>query len=228
MKVLKINLFFAMMLGAQLVKAQDWPNLGHYQAANEKLKHDSTGHVKVVFMGDSITDFWIGNDSTFFSSNSYVDRGISGQTTGQMLLRFRQDVIELKPKEVVILAGINDIAENNGPEKMENIFGNIVSMAQLAKANNIQVVISSVLPAFAFPWRPAINPVPKISELNTLLKNYAAENGIIYLDYFTAMADSRPGLPAELSKDGVHPNLAGYKIMEPLAEKAIHEALERK
>jgi lysophospholipase L1-like esterase len=188
-------------------------------AANEK---------RVVYMGDSITYFWISNDSAFFNSKSYLDRGISGQTTGQMLLRFRQDVINLKPAVVVILAGINDIAQNNGPEKLEDIFGNIVSMAELAKANNIKVVISSVLPAFALPWRPAIDPAPQIAALNDLLKTYAAKNGITYLDYFTALADTRKGLPANLSKDGVHPNLDGYKAMEPLAEKAIAEALNKK
>jgi len=216
-----------MLFAVTVASAQDWANLKRYQEANGKLSPPAKNEDRVVYMGDSITDFWIGNDSTFFTSNSYIDRGISGQTTGQMLVRFRQDVIELKPKAVVILAGINDIAENNGPEKIEDIFGNIVSMAQLARANGIKVVISSVLPAFALAWRPAINPVPEVSELNSLLKNYAAVNDIVYLDYFTAMADSRAGLPLEWSKDGVHPNMAGYKVMEPLAEKAIHDALQR-
>lgn len=204
---------------------QDWPNLKRYQDANHKLAPPAKNETRVVYMGDSITDFWITNDSSFFKSNAYLDRGISGQTTGQMLLRFRQDVVELKPKVVVILAGINDIAENNGPERMEDVFGNIVSMAQLAKANHIKVVLASVLPAFELPWRPGINPVPQVKKLNALLKDYAEKNRIVYLDYFTAMADSRRGLPAELSKDGVHPNLAGYKVMEPLAQKAINKAL---
>lgn len=218
----------ALALITKLASAQDWPNLNRYHDANTQLPVPAKNETRVVYMGDSITDAWIGADSAFFKSNNYVDRGISGQTTGQMLLRFRQDVINLKPKVVVILAGINDIAENNGPERMEDIVGNIVSMAQLAKANGIKVVISSVTPAFAFPWRQTINPVPKVKELNELLKDYAAKNNIVYLDYFTAMADSRPGLPADLSKDGVHPNLAGYKIMEPLAIKAVNEALHRK
>jgi lysophospholipase L1-like esterase len=217
-----------LILTASLVKAQDWPNLNRYHDTNTKLVAPAKNENRVVYMGDSITDFWVNNDSTFFSSNNYIDRGISGQTTGQMLLRFRQDVIGLQPKVVVILAGINDIAQNNGPERMEDIFGNIVSMAQLAKANGIKVVISSVLPAFTLPWRPAINPVPLVNELNTELKNYAEQNNIVYLDYFTAMADARPGLPAELSKDGVHPTLTGYKVMEPLAQKAIQKALQRK
>jgi lysophospholipase L1-like esterase len=179
-------------------------------------------------MGDSITEYWMRYDSTFFAGKHYYDRGISGQTTGQMLVRFREDVINLKPKVVVILAGINDIAENNGPSKMEDVFGNLVSMAELAKANHIKVVLSSVLPAFSFPWRLTINPVPKVQELNELIKAYAKENKLIYLDYFTVMADSRMGLPVNLSKDGVHPNLAGYKIMEPLAEAAIETAFKKK
>lgn len=218
---------FALLVAGNMVKAQDWPNLERYHAADSTLLASGKNESPVVYMGDSITDFWINNDSTFFKSNNYIDRGISGQTTGQMLLRFRQDVIVLKPKVVVILAGINDIAQNNGPERLDDIYGNIVSMAQLASANHIKVVISSVLPAFALPWRPAINPVPQVNALNAHLKHYAEKNNMVYLDYFSAMADSRNGLPADLSKDGVHPNLAGYKVMEPLAQKAIHEALRR-
>lgn len=218
----------AIMTIGNIVKAQDWPNLKRYHDADSVLTASGKHKNLAVYMGDSITDFWINNDSAFFKSNSYIDRGISGQTTGQMLLRFRQDVIALNPKVVVILAGINDIAQNNGPERMDDIYGNIVSMVQLAKTNHIKVVISSVLPAFALPWRPAINPVPQVNALNALLKDYSEKNNIVYLDYFSSMADSRPGLPAALSKDGVHPNLAGYKVMEPLAVKAIQEALQQK
>ncbi len=179
-------------------------------------------------MGNSITDGWINADSTFFAGKNYIDRGISGQTTPQMLLRFRPDVIDLKPKVVVILAGINDIAGNTGPMTLEETFGNIVSMAQLAKAHNIKVVISSVLPAYDFPWRPGLEPSLKVIKLNAMLKDYATKNNIVYLDYFSAMKDERNGLPPRLSGDGVHPNLAGYKLMEPLAEKAIAAALRRK
>jgi len=179
-------------------------------------------------MGDSITDFWMNYDSTFFAGNNYIDRGISGQTTGQMLVRFRQDVINLKPKVVVILAGINDIAQNNGPEKLEDVFGNIASMAELAKANNIKVVISSVLPANKLPWRPAITPTEKVIQLNAMLKQYADKNHIVYLDYYSKMVDSEKGLPVNLAKDGIHPTLEGYKAMEPLAQKAIAEALKGK
>lgn len=211
-----------------MAKTQDWADLKRYEVANAAIQARAESEKSVVYMGDSITDFWISNDSVFFAAKPYLDRGISGQTTGQMLIRFREDVINLKPGVVVILAGINDIAENNGPEKLEDIFGNIVSMVELAKANHIKVVLSSLLPAFALPWRPAIDPLPKVRALNEMIKSYADQNNIVYLDYFTAMADSRGGLPVNLSKDGIHPNLAGYKIMEPLAEKAINDALMKR
>ena len=212
----------------EAVKAQDWANIRKYEKANSKVVPPAKGEKRVVWMGDSITDFWISNDSSFFSGKPYFDRGISGQTTGQMLVRFREDVINLKPAVVVILAGINDIAENNGPSKLEDVFGNIVSMAELAKANKIKVVLSSITPAFSFPWRKTIDPVQKVTALNEMIKDYADKNNMVYLDYFTAMADERRGLPVNLSKDGVHPNLEGYKIMEPLAEKAIAAALKKK
>ena len=208
-------------------KTPDWPNIRRYAKADSALSAPVAGENRVVFMGNSITDAWIYNDPAFFSSHPYFDRGISGQTTGQMLVRFREDVINLKPAVVVILAGINDIAQNNGPSRMEDIFGNIVSMAELARANRIRVVISSVLPAYNLPWRPSIDPKPGVASLNSLLKDYCTKNNLVYLDYYTAMADERKGLPANLSKDGVHPTLDGYKIMEPLAEKAIAEALKK-
>jgi acetyl esterase/lipase/lysophospholipase L1-like esterase len=206
----------------------DWANVNRYRPDNEKVPAPAANEKRVVYMGDSITDFWINNDPTFWSSNPYYDRGISGQTTTQMLVRFRDDVIDLKPSVVVILAGINDIAENNGPIKLEDVFGNLQSMALLAKAANIKVVLSSVLPAFDFPWRPGMEPAPKVMRLNAMLKDFAAKNNMVYLDYFSAMADERNGLPKNLSGDGVHPNLAGYKVMEPLAQKAITEALKKK
>lgn len=209
-------------------QAQDWANIKKYEEANGKLQPSAKGEKRVVFMGDSITDFWINYDSSFFAGNPYLDRGISGQTTGQMLVRFREDVINLKPSVVVILAGINDIAENNGPSKPEDIFGNIVSMAQLAKTNDIKVVLASVMPADTLPWRPLINPVPKIAALNEMIEAYARKNNMVYLDYFTAMADSNKGLRSDLAKDAVHPNLNGYKVMEPLAEKAIGLVLNKK
>jgi len=207
---------------------KDWAYIKRYENEDSKVPPPVKGEKRVVFMGNSITDFWKNIDSSFFYGRPYYDRGISGQTTGQMLLRFREDVINLKPSVVVILAGINDIAENNGPSKLEDVFGNIVSMVQLARVSHIRVVVSSVMPAYAFPWRPTIDPKPGVTALNIMLKDYCDRNGIVYLDYFTAMADNRRGLPANLSRDGVHPTLEGYKIMEPLAEKAIDEAMKRK
>jgi acetyl esterase/lipase/lysophospholipase L1-like esterase len=208
--------------------SKDWSFIKRYAKADSLVPQPAPGEKRVVFMGNSITDAWINADPSFFLEKPYYDRGISGQTTGQMLVRFREDVINLKPALVVILAGINDIAENNGPSRLEDVFGNIVSMVELARASHIRVVLSSVLPAYDIPWRAGMNPVPKVARLNGMIKDYADKNNIVYLDYFTAMADERKGLPVNLSKDGVHPTLEGYKAMEPLAEKAIDEALKRK
>ncbi|HWZ14236.1 MAG TPA: GDSL-type esterase/lipase family protein [Mucilaginibacter sp.] len=208
--------------------SKDWAYIKRYEVENAAVPPPAPGEKRVVFMGNSITEGWKAwGDAAFFSGRPYYDRGISGQTTGQMLVRFREDVINLKPAVVVIMAGINDIAENNGPSKLEDVFGNIVSMAELARLSHIKVVLSSVMPAYNFPWRLSIDPKPSITALNAMLKDYCEKNKLVYLDYFTAMADERRGLPANLSKDGVHPNLAGYKIMEPLAEKAIDEALRK-
>ncbi len=203
----------------------DWANLKKYQEENSRLATAVPNEKRVVFIGNSITEFWKYNDPQFFAAG-YLDRGISGQTSPQMLVRFREDVINLKPAVVVILAGINDIAENSGPSRLEDVFGNIVSMRQLAEAEHIKVVLSSVLPANHFPWRPGIIPTEKIIQLNRMIKDYAAKNNIVYIDYYSAMADAEKGLPLSLSGDGVHPNLAGYKIMEQLAEKAIKDALK--
>lgn len=220
----------SLLLAAATASAQnkDWPGIGRYEKANANTPAPTKGKVRVVYMGDSITDAWINNDSTFFKSNNYLDRGIGGQTTGQMLIRFRPDVINHKPDVVVILAGINDIAENNGPSKMEDVMGNIISMAELARANKIKVVLSSVLPAAAFPWNPKIDPKPKVKILNDMIKAYAAKEKFTYLDYFTPMVDENQGLPKKWSQDGVHPNLDGYRVMEPLAQKAIAAALKAK
>lgn len=209
-------------------KTEDWANIQRYNDDNEKLKLLPADNKRVVFMGNSITDVWINHDSLFFINNDYVDRGISGQTTPQMLVRFREDVINLKPAAVVILAGINDIAQNTGYIKPEDTFGNIISMVELAKANNIRVVLCSVLPAFDFPWKPGMQPADKVIHLNNMLKAYSKKNKIIYVDYFSALADNRNGMPDNLSHDGVHPNLAGYKIMEPLVQKGIADALLEK
>ena len=202
----------------------DWANLARFHNDNIKIGLPAAGEKRVVFMGNSITEGWARLDSIFFAGNPYVNRGISGQTTPQMLIRFRPDAINLKPSVIVILAGINDIAGNTGPSTPEMIEDNLASMVDLAKANGIAVVLSSILPAFDFPWRPGMQPAEKVVELNKWIKNFAEKNGCIYLDYFTPMADNRNGLKKELTYDGVHPNLAGYKLMEPLVVSAIQKA----
>lgn len=201
---------------------KDWARFSRYAEANKMVKVPA----KVVFMGNSITDGWWANDSAFFISNQYIGRGIGGQTTSEMLVRFRADVLNLKPKAVVILAGINDIAQNNGYISLENTFGNIVSMAELAKANGIKAILCSVLPAYDFPWRPGLEPAPKVIQLNKMLKKYAAENKLTYVDYYSALVDDRGGLPEKYSKDGVHPTLDGYKIMEEIVHKAISKTVK--
>jgi lysophospholipase L1-like esterase len=205
----------------------DWANLARYREANATLGPPKAGENRVVFMGNSITDGWAKYFDQMFAGKPYVGRGIGGQTTPQMLVRFRQDVIALQPKVVVILAGTNDIAGNTGPSTLEMIEDNLRSMTELAKANGIRVVLSSVLPAYDYPWRPGLEPAPKIVALNAWMKKYTAESGAVYLDYHSAMADARQGLRSDLSQDGVHPNEAGYRMMAPLAERAIAEALGR-
>jgi len=206
----------------------DWANLKRYAKENADLKPVTKGEHRIVFMGNSITESWKVKDEAFFSDRGYIDRGISGQTTPQMLLRFSADVIALKPSVVVILAGINDIAENTGPIPLTETYGNIVAMAKLAKRNKIKVVVSSVLPANAFPWRPQIKPAEKIISLNAMLKAYCKTQAIVYLDYYSSMVDDAKGLDKKYTEDGVHPTLAGYKVMEPLVEMAIKKALHRK
>jgi acyl-CoA thioesterase-1 len=201
----------------------DWPDLARYRETDAKLGPPAKGEARVVFIGDSITEVW--NLLEFFPGKPYVNRGISGQTTPQILLRFRQDVIALKPKVVVILAGTNDVAENTGPITLAEIEDNLISMVDLAKKNGIRVVLSSILPASSYPWRPEIHSVEKIRALNDWIKDCAAKEGLVFLDYRSAMANDKSGLKAELSEDGVHPNKGGYAVMAPLAEKAIVEAL---
>lgn len=216
-----------MLVSTSLIQAQDWPNLQQFQADNAALPAPAPGENRVVFMGNSITIGWLHHVPGFFEGKPYINRGISGQTTPQMLLRFQQDVIALKPKVVVILAGVNDIAENTGPMTLEQIRDNLASMAQLARANGIEPVLCSVLPAYDFPWRPGLQPYLKVPQLNTMIQAFAEANNIIYLDYFSAMADSRNGLGPDLASDEVHPTVKGYEMMAPLAEAAIAEALEK-
>ena len=205
----------------------DWAFLARYRDANASLGAPKPGEARVVFMGNSITDAWAKSFPAMFPGKPYVGRGISGQTTPQMLVRFRQDVVDLQPKVVVILAGINDIAGNTGPSTQQMIAENLMSMTEIAKANGIRVVLSSVLPAYDFPWRPGIGPAPKVVALNRWIRCYAEHVGAVYLDYYGKLVDERGGLSKEMASDGVHPTEAGYRIMAPLAEAAIAEALRR-
>jgi lysophospholipase L1-like esterase len=205
----------------------DWPWLARFKEADMALAPPAAGENRVIFMGDSITQAWkIEGPGGSFPGKPYFNRGISGQTTPQMLLRFRQDVLDLKPKVVIILAGTNDIAGNTGPETLEQIEGYIASMAELATSHHIRVVLCSILPAFDYPWKPGMEPAPKIDEVNKWMKTYADDHGHIYVDYHSAMKDERDGLPATLSHDGVHPTDAGYAVMAPLAEAGIEKALK--
>jgi lysophospholipase L1-like esterase len=206
----------------------DWAYLERYRAENAALKPPAAGENRVVFMGNSITEGWAKYFPAMFPSKPYIGRGISGQTTPQMLVRFRQDVIALNPRVVVLLAGTNDIAGNTGPSTLEMIEDNITSMAELARANGIAVVLCSVLPAHDFAWKKGLAPAQKIVALNAWIKRYAASHGAAYVDYHSALADERQGLKAAFSPDGVHPNEAGYRIMAPLVEKGITEALRQR
>jgi lysophospholipase L1-like esterase len=218
------------------VRLRDWPDVSRYRDANRALAAPGPGDNRVVFMGDSITDAWPQpRFGAFFPGKPYIGRGISGQTTPQMLIRFRPDVIALRPKAVVILAGTNDIAGNTGPMTDEQIQGNLASMADLAKANGIRVVFSSILPVSEYHVRPGDTappqttrrPMARITAINAWMREYAAANGHVYLDYFPAMTDAKGLLRAELSEDDLHPNAAGYAIMAPLAEAAIQTALKK-
>jgi len=224
-KVLPVVMF---MLAMNWVCAQDWPDLNRFKKQNKALGVPKLGEQRVIFMGNSITEGWPDKDPEYFQNPNYINRGIGGQTTPQMLLRFRADVIDLEPRVVIILAGTNDIAQNTGPISLEEIRDNIISMAELARVHGIEVIISSVLPAHDYHWRPGMDPQIKIPQLNEMLKAYALESGIIYLDYFTAMADDRQGLPKEYAEDGVHPTKEGYALMKVLAEEAIQKALNKK
>ncbi len=203
----------------------DWADMHRYRDDDAKVGPPAPGEKRVVFLGDSITDGWIRQAPEFFQSKPYFDRGISGQTTPQMLVRFRQDVVNLRPKVVVILAGTNDIAGNTGPATPEMIQDNFVSMVDLAHANGIKVVLSSITPADDFWWNPGTKPAKKIAEMNTWIKAYAAKHGLVYLDYYSPMVDENGGMKREFTRDGVHPNPAGYALMGKLAEKAIAAAL---
>jgi lysophospholipase L1-like esterase len=213
---------------AQSRPGDDWANLDRYRAANAALPAPRPREDRVVFYGNSITEAWAPLFPAMFPGKPYVGRGISGQTTPQMVIRFHQDVVALQPEVVVILAGTNDIAGNTGPSKLEMIEDNLMAMTEIARQHGIRVVLSSVLPVYDYPWKPGLQPAPKIIALNAWMRRYAGEVGETYLDYHSAMADARGGLPAAIAGDGVHPNEAGYRIMAPLAEAAIGLALSRR
>jgi lysophospholipase L1-like esterase len=206
----------------------DWPFLKRYAKMNAELPAPAPGEQRVVFMGNSITEMWAPYFPSSFPGKPYINRGIGGQTTPQMLIRFHQDVVALKPKVVVILAGTNDIAGNTGPSTLEMIENNLAAMAEIAKANGIRVVFCSVLPVYTYSWRPEIiDPADTIIALNQWIKDYAQSHDGIYLDFHSAMKDERNGLRKDLTTDGVHANEAGYRVMAPLTAAAIEKALRK-
>lgn len=209
-------IMLAMLIGISS-SAQDWAKFGRYEAANDTIKVKP----RAVFMGDSITDNWAKKDLDFFTSNNYVGRGISGQTTSHMLVRFRRDVVDLHPKYVVIMAGTNDVALNNGEISHENILGNLISMCEIAKANKIKPILCSVLPADRFRWRPQLTPAEDLVKLNKMIKEYAESAKIPYVDYHSVLKDENNALPEKYAADGVHPNLDCYKIMEEIIVKYL-------
>jgi len=201
----------------------DWANFKKYEAENKKVEPALKQEKRVVFMGNSIFEGWIRLRPEFFSGKPYFDRGISGQTTPQMLLRMYDDVIALQPDIMVLKAGINDIAENNAPYNPDHTLDNIKAMAQLARFNKIKVILCSVLPASDFRWRPGLQPGDKVIALNEAIKQFADENKFYYLDLYSSVVDDNKGMRKEYASDGVHPTVEGYKVMEPLLEEAIRK-----
>ena len=207
-------------------KALDWANLARYEDDNLKVGLPKKDERRVVFMGDSITEEWSNLYPEYFTEKGYINRGIGGQTTPQMLIRFKPDVVDLKPEIVVILAGTNDIAGNTGPSNAKMITDNIFSMAEIAKAYQMKVVLSSILPVYEYDWAREIKDPPStIQAVNDALNQYASDHGLIYLDYFSSMSDERQGLNSDYTSDGVHPNESGYILMSSLAEEVLSELL---
>ena len=219
MKIIFTPILLLLFINFSYAQVKEWANLKKYEAENQSLKPMKNA---VVLMGDSITEFWKTNSPDFFANYPLIDRGISGQTTSQMVVRFEQDVIALKPKAVVILAGINDIGENTGPITLEAVFDNIEIMVKKAKAHKIKPILCSILPANKFWWNAKIYPADKVIALNKMIKAYALKNKITYVDYYTVMVDADKGLQYQYGEDGVHPNPTGYKIMERLLLKALY------
>ncbi|WP_228850786.1 SGNH/GDSL hydrolase family protein [Aegicerativicinus sediminis] len=219
-----VSFGYAQIESYKELMSQDWANLKKYREANDSII-DSGNYPDVVFMGNSITEGWVNMHPVFFRENNFVGRGIGGQTTPQMLIRFTPDVIDLKPKAVVILAGTNDIAGNTGFSSVKMITDNIKAMALLAHNNGIKVILSSILPVYDYPWRPGLGPVSKIDEINSWMKKFAEENGHTYLDYFSSLSDEKGGMKTEYANDGVHPTKEGYNIMEPLVFEAIKNTI---
>lgn len=218
MKLFNILLF---CMAFHQTQAQDWANLSRYSLENKTLLI-SEQTIEAVFFGDSITEGWPQFNPSFFQEHNFVGRGIGGQTTPQLLFRFRQDVIGLRPKRVILLAGINDIAQNTGPISLNAIMDNIISMTELATANGVEMILCSVLPVNSFPWRPEIIPTQKVIDLNQMINAYAQEKSLVYVDYYTPMVNAEKGLKDSLGYDSVHPNKAGYEVME----KILHTYLK--
>ena len=205
----------------------DWANLGYYKKRNRELGLPDENEKRIVFMGDSITEEWSNLYPEFFSGNYYINRGIGGQTTPQMLIRFKPDAIDLKPDAIVILAGTNDIAGNTGPSTVRMITDNIFSMAELAKAYDIIVVLASILPVYQYSWADdVLDPPSMIDSLNSKIKEYVENQGLVYIDYYSSMVDDRKGLKLDYTGDGVHPSEAGYKVMSAIADDIILQALD--
>lgn len=222
--LLFMNVFYGQQRKKDNGTPQDWPNLNKYATDNARIL-ESANYPEVVFMGNSITEMWAGQFPTFFETHNFLGRGISGQTTPQMLIRFTQDVTDLKPRAVVILAGTNDIAGNTGFSTEKMITDNITAMAKIAEAHNIRVILCSILPVYDYAWRPGLKPAQKIVSINTFLETYAREHGHVFVDFHQAMKDERNGMQTLYSEDGVHPNAEGYRVMEPLILKGIEKAL---
>ena len=215
----------SMALSCWTAQAQDWPNLNRFREANAQLAAPAKGEKRVVFMGNSITEGWIRTHPDFFKANPYVNRGISGQTTPQMLVRFHQDVVDLQPEAVVILAGTNDIAGNTGPSTLKMIMDNLKAMAEIAEANDIEVILCSVLPVKHYNWRPEVEATQQVVDLNKMIKEYCKEEKITYLDYFSAMATPENFMIPEYTTDEVHVTPKGYDLMEQMVQEAIKKTL---